>query len=193
MTPSLLELDHFSLGYRQGSRWKPLLDEVDLTLPRGELLLFLGPSGGGKSTFIDAILGLDDCWAPRLYREGHALLLGERVTTPLKRQVRQRIGIAFQEGALLDDFSPQENISLATGWSGRTARDRARELLRLVGLPEPPSTVAALSGGQRRRIALARALARDPDLLVLDEPTAGLDPSSAEAIAETIRKSHLAR
>jgi ABC-type multidrug transport system ATPase subunit/ABC-type transporter Mla maintaining outer membrane lipid asymmetry permease subunit MlaE len=189
----LLVLERFSVGFRVGARWRPVLDQVDLRLPRGELLLLLGPSGGGKSTVIDALLGLDDPWAPRFRREGRARLLGETIRGPLPRRLRARIGVAFQDGALLDDASPLENVALATGLSRRRARDRAAELLASVGLPAPPPSVAALSGGQRRRVALARALARDPDLLVLDEPTAGLDPDSAAEIAATIATAHRAR
>ncbi len=190
---ALLELTGYSVGFRQGSRWRPILDEVDLVLPRGELLLFLGPSGSGKSTVVDALLGLDDPWAPRFRSEGKAYLLGERVRAPLPSRLRNRIGIAFQDGALLDEVSPLENVALATGLRGAAALARARELLHSVGLPAPPQTVAALSGGQRRRVALARALARDPDLLVLDEPTAGLDQVSAIEIATTIAEAHRAR
>ncbi|MGA1488532.1 MAG: ATP-binding cassette domain-containing protein [Planctomycetota bacterium] len=190
---SLLELSDYAVGYRDGSRWRPMVDAVDLRLPRGELLLFLGPSGGGKSTVVDALLGLDDPWDPRMIVQGRALLLGEPVTTPLRPQLRARIGVAFQDGALLDDCSPLDNVALATGLGRREARARARELLRKVGLPEPPRAVASLSGGQRRRVALARALAGDPDLLVLDEPTAGLDPASAALIAAEIAAVHAER
>jgi ABC-type lipoprotein export system ATPase subunit/ABC-type transporter Mla maintaining outer membrane lipid asymmetry permease subunit MlaE len=190
---ALLELSRFSVGFRQGARWRPILDEVDLVLERGELLLFIGPSGSGKSTVVDALLGLDDPWAPRLRRQGRARLLGEEVRSPLPAPLRARIGIAFQDGALLDEVSPTRNVALATGGRGAAATAQARELLASVGLAEPPATVAALSGGQRRRVALARALARDPDLLILDEPTAGLDRESAREIAALVADVHRAR
>ncbi|MCA8962338.1 MAG: ATP-binding cassette domain-containing protein, partial [Planctomycetes bacterium] len=191
--PPALRFSGFRVGYRTGSGTRWILDSVDLDVPTGELVLLLGPSGGGKSTLIGAILGLDDPHAPSLRMGGTLEVLGQPVTGPLPRGLRGRVGAVFQEGALIDDLSVRENIELAVREIAdpeRKVAPRVDGLLERVGLAHPPSRVAALSGGQRKRIALARSLAGDPALLVLDEPTAGLDPRGAEEIARLIREVH---
>ncbi len=192
MTELALRMNKFRVGYRQrqGVRW--LLDSIDLELPIGEVVLLLGPSGGGKSTLTSALLGLDDPFSPSTKTGGQLEVLGVPIDGPLPNSLRGRVGAVFQDGALIDDLSVRGNIELAIReLSGHgSSRTRTDELLTRVGLAHPPNSVAALSGGQRKRVALARALAGEPELLILDEPTAGLDSRGASEVAHLIRNVH---
>lgn len=190
MTTAALRLRDFELGYSTAPGTRMILEDVNLELPAGELVLFVGPSGSGKSSLLAAILGFDDPFAPRAHIRGDLKVLGEPVAGTLSPKLRGRVAILFQDGALIDELSPRGNVTLALRESARPTRATADELLQRVGLPHPPATVAALSGGQRKRVGLARTLAVDPELLILDEPTAGLDPPGARAVAELIRDVH---
>ena len=195
-------LEGFALGFPVGGlpgggfpgtggvRW--IVDEVDLEIPCGALVLLVGPSGSGKSTLMTALLGLEDPYRPALERRGTLRVLDTVVDGSLPAALRGRVNAVFQDGALIDELSPVENVALALRERDRPT-DEAAELLARVGLPHPPAMVVHLSGGERRRLALARALVGEPELLVLDEPTAGLDPPAARTIAERIREVHDAR
>ncbi|MEZ5990652.1 MAG: ATP-binding cassette domain-containing protein [Planctomycetota bacterium] len=163
-----LRLDGFGLGFagRGGTLW--VFDGVDLELPGGRLVVLTGPSGSGKSCLLDWIAGEMDAEDPRWLRRGRSRFTGNE---------RPRIVALFQDDGLWDDLSPLDNVRLVAG-----SRARAHELLAAVGLPEPATRVEELSGGQRKRVALARALALDPDLLLLDEPTSGLDPEATRQV-----------
>ncbi|MEE8143443.1 MAG: ATP-binding cassette domain-containing protein [Planctomycetota bacterium] len=186
---SALSFRNFELGYPTREGVRLILEGVTLEVPAGKLLLVLGPSGGGKTSLLWAILGLDHPFFPRSVVSGELHVLGERVHEELPASLRHKVGAVFQDGSLIDELSPRANVHLAVQEQGGS-RERTAELLRRVGLPHPPRDVAALSGGERRRLALARALARSPQLLVLDEPTAGLDATSSEALARLVREVH---
>jgi len=174
-----LVLRRFSLSFRKGLRIAWILKDVDLDLPAGGLYLLQGPSGAGKSTLIDLLAGeLDPCDSTWV-RRGRAAL-----ETPGRS--RPRVAALFQQDGLWDDLSVVENVRR----SARGDRAAAAALLAQVGLPDPPERVSLLSGGQRKRVALARALAHAPDLLLLDEPTAGLDPAAAEQVFAALRALH---
>ena len=166
-----------------------VLKAVDLTVPTGATTALVGPSGGGKTVLLKCAAGL---LRPD---SGRVDALGE---TDVRRwsPLRPRIGVLFQRNALFDSMSVWQNVAFPLGRRGtpaKQARAEAFHLLAQVGLDQrageaPP---VALSGGMRKRAALARALAGNPDLLLLDDPTAGLDPVLAASMEQLIR--HLVR
>jgi phospholipid/cholesterol/gamma-HCH transport system ATP-binding protein len=165
-----------------------VLQGVDLTVPKGETLVIMGQSGGGKSVLLKHMIGL-------LKPDRGQVLIDGRDIAPLTGRaldkVRLRFGMLFQGAALFDSMTVAENVGFAlrehTSMSERQIKDRVEECLRLVGLfdvgHKPPS---ALSGGMRKRVGLARAVAMSPDIVLYDEPTTGLDPIMADLINELI-------
>jgi ABC-type multidrug transport system ATPase subunit/ABC-type transporter Mla maintaining outer membrane lipid asymmetry permease subunit MlaE len=187
---SFWEMRSFSLAHRRGSGW--LLENVDLTVPRGGLYLLVGASGGGKSSLMRLSAGLLEEREPAPHTQGQFICLGEPVHQGLPSTLRHRVAAVLQEEGLLDELTPRENVELALRTAGRS-RKLAPALLAQAGLDPAPTQTARLSGGQRKRLAVARALASEPEVLFCDEPTAGLDPAAARAIAELLRESHTRR
>jgi lipoprotein-releasing system ATP-binding protein len=157
---------------------------VDLTAQRGEFIALTGPSGSGKSTLLYLLGILDRPTA------GEVSLLGQPTTTlsdDLRAEVRnQRIGFVFQFHFLLPEFSAEENVAiplLRRGLTSRRARERAAAALADLGLGDKRDRrPGELSGGEQQRVAVARALAGDPVLLLADEPTGNLDSANAENV-----------
>lgn len=164
-----------------------VLDGVSFRLPRGQTKIVLGSSGSGKSTMLKLMMGLDQPDAGQILIEGEDLgRAGERQLMRL----RPRIGMVFQESALFDSLSVFENVAFRlfeTGMDEDTIVDRVREVLGFVGLEEAIDKMPSeLSGGMKRRVALARALVSRPSVMLYDEPTAGLDPITSRRINELI-------
>jgi phospholipid/cholesterol/gamma-HCH transport system ATP-binding protein len=164
---------------------KTILDGISFTVRRGETKVILGPSGGGKSTIIRLILGLLKPDA------GEILIDGENITDHDEHAmmpVRQKIGMVFQEGALFDSLSVYENVAYRLREQRVDEEEIEREvrrMLQFVALEDAIEKMPIeLSGGMRRRVGIARALIGDPQIVLFDEPTAGLDPPTARTICE---------
>jgi putative ABC transport system ATP-binding protein len=168
------------------------LQGVDLELRTGEFVAVMGPSGCGKSTLLNLIAGLD---TPS---DGEILVAGESLNgkdeNDLARLRRAHIGIVFQFFNLLEGMTALENVTLpavVAGTPRRAAEGRARDLLDLLGLADKASdTPGVLSGGLRQRLAIARALANDPTVLLADEPTGALDSAGGKEVLELLRRLH---
>ncbi|BEV16166.1 ATP-binding cassette domain-containing protein [Herbaspirillum sp. DW155] len=164
-------------------------DQLDLQVRRGEILGVVGGSGTGKSVLLRSIVGLQHPAAGQVKVFGQDL---SALSTEARSQYERRFGVLFQQGALFSSLTVLENIALPLTEYGGLDADEARGIsamkLALAGLPIAAGDKypAALSGGMIKRAALARALALDPDILFLDEPTAGLDPISAAAFDRLI-------
>lgn len=184
----MLEVSHLSKTYAAGDK---ALDDVSFTIPAGQVVGLIGPSGAGKSTLIRCINRLVEP------TEGTISLSGTNITgmsTSELRSVRRRIGMIFQEYALVERLSVMENVlsgrlGYVSFWRSFMRRypkadvQKAFALLDRVGLIDHASKRAdALSGGQRQRVGIARALEQDPELLLIDEPTASLDPKTSRQI-----------
>jgi lipoprotein-releasing system ATP-binding protein len=163
-----------------------VLDGVDLEIARGDSVSVIGRSGSGKSTLLQVLGGLDEPNAGEVYVGGRAL---HRLNEEEVGRVRSdMIGFVFQFHHLLREFTALENVmmpQLIRGAGTREARDRARELLAGMGLESRAThKPAQLSGGEQQRVAVARALANRPLVLLADEPSGNLDPETAEALHE---------
>lgn len=169
---------------------RAVLNGVDLEVRKGETLVILGRSGCGKSVLLRHVLGLlrPDAGEVRVFGEALESLPPRRL-----KELRLRFGMVFQNGALFDSLTTAENVEFGLlehrVMRPREARDRARECLALVGLEGVEDRLPAdLSGGMRKRVALARAIAMKPDVVLYDEPTTGLDPMTSEQINQLMVK-----
>lgn len=185
MTEYLLKIEHLQKAYKEVI---PLKD-VNLTVSPGEIISIIGPSGTGKSTLLRMINRLEDATAGKIY------LRDMEITSPDCdiSQARQKIGMIFQSFNLFPHLTVAENIMAAPVALKKRPRqeayDKAKELLASVGLADKTfSYPDELSGGQQQRVAIVRALAMEPQLLLLDEPTSALDPTMTGEVEAVIRK-----
>ncbi|HWB08490.1 MAG TPA: ABC transporter ATP-binding protein [Pirellulales bacterium] len=169
-----------SKSYRNGSEISPVLRGINLSVRRGECVFLVGPSGSGKTTLLSILGCVLSADAGRLeILEKNVLGLPPAEQTRFRRE---QIGFVFQRFHLFNALTAAENVCVPLsllGWSKARSRSKAAELLSLVGLSDKASSlVTRLSMGQRQRVAFARALAGDPQLILADEPTASLDAES---------------
>jgi phospholipid/cholesterol/gamma-HCH transport system ATP-binding protein len=185
-TPPLVELRNLTFGYGE----RAILDNISLTVPRGKVTALMGASGGGKTTVLKLIGG------QIRGQSGQTLFDGQDVTTMGPKalyEARRRMGMLFQFGALFTDMSVFDNVAFPlrehTQLPEAMVRDIVLMKLNAVGLRGARDLMPSeLSGGMARRVALARAIALDPELVMYDEPFAGLDPISLGTAARLIRQ-----
>jgi osmoprotectant transport system ATP-binding protein len=176
-----VELRHVSKVFAGGIK---AVDDISLLVPAGRIVALLGPSGGGKTTTLRLINRLEEATS------GQVLVRGEDVRRQRPELLRRSIGYVIQEGGLFPHLNVAANVATVpklVGWPRGRIRRRVGEVLDMVGLPEGKfgrRMPAQLSGGQRQRVGVARGLAADPDLLLMDEPFGALDPGTREALQE---------
>ena len=179
-------------GLKKSFGHKGVLDGMDIEVAKGESLVIIGASGSGKSVFLKCVLGIIHADAGSILIDGEDMTGGDRAT---RERVRRKMGMLFQGGALFDSLTVWENVAFALNEGvGRRriarahSRDIAIEKLNSVGLSADVADLspAELSGGMQKRVALARAIAPSPEILLFDEPTTGLDPIMADTINNLI-------
>ncbi|GAB2898910.1 ABC transporter ATP-binding protein [Streptomyces mayteni] len=184
----MYELTDVTKTYRRGKAAVVALDGVRLTVPSGERLVIQGPTGGGKSTLLQLLGGLDRASGGSVVLDGTDL--GQLSEAKLTRLRAERIGFVFQGFHLIPTLTAQENVETALAPLGLRAaerRRRAAEALESVGLAERANHLPSeLSGGQQQRVAIARALAKRPQVLLADEPTGNLDESTRDEVMEVL-------
>ena len=196
--PAILELDAVVRTYRQMETSLEVIRGASLRVPAGELVGLIGPSGAGKSTLLHVagLLELPDCGEVRVVGR----TCGTMSDSDRTAVRRDEIGFVYQFHHLLTEFSALENVMLPQMIAGRprgAARERAMELIESVGLHDRVNhRPARLSGGEQQRVAIVRALANRPRLLLADEPTGNLDSHAADDVfsllIDFVRKSGLA-
>jgi phospholipid/cholesterol/gamma-HCH transport system ATP-binding protein len=183
MSGFVLELKDVTKSYGDHQ----VLDGVSFQLRRGETKIIIGASGSGKSTILKLIMGLEKP------DDGQIFVDGEEITQLKEREmvhIRKRIGMVFQESALFDSLNVRENVAYTLyemGTDEEEIETRVRKELGFVGLEDAIEKMPSeLSGGMKRRVSLARTMISDPEIMLYDEPTAGLDPITSRKINELI-------
>ena len=155
------------------------VDDISFSVKRGSLFAFLGLNGAGKSTTINIITGI-------LSKNDGKIIFDGKDMDEYRNSIKSEIGIVFQNSVLDPVLTPKENLTLRAGFygiRGQAWKDRLKVLTDMLGLQEfMDRPVGKLSGGQKRRVDIARAMVHDPKLLILDEPTTGLDPQTRKAV-----------
>jgi phospholipid/cholesterol/gamma-HCH transport system ATP-binding protein len=166
-----------------------VLDHVSFTVAPGEMKLMLGESGGGKSTILKLVLGLEKPDGGEIFVDGEEIT---RLPEEELNRVREKMGIVFQDGALFDSLTVFENVAYRLqerGEDDKTIERKVEEILTFVGLKgDEDKMPSELSGGMKRRVAIARAVVDEPEIVLFDEPTTGLDPPTAGTICELALK-----
>ena len=177
----MITFDNVTKIYKRGAR--PALDHVGLTIDRGEFVFLVGTSGSGKSTFLSLVLGEESA------TEGKILVLGKdlgRLSRWKVPALRRQVGVVFQDFRLLENKNVYDNVAIALQVIGKPRRVIRRvvpEVLQMVGLGGKDKRFPhELSGGEQQRVAIARAMVNRPPILLADEPTGNLDPSTSLGI-----------
>ena len=184
-------LDVDSLEVRRGER--AIVSGISFSASRGEVIALMGASGAGKTTILRAIAGLDPIAAGAVVVDGLTLKPGRLARGQAMRELHRRVGMVFQFHHLFEHMTAHRNVWLAPVHVMRVSRAdaeaRAHELLVSLGVGARSAAMPhELSGGEAQRVAIARALAVEPPLLLMDEPTASLDPARRGELASTLRQ-----
>lgn len=180
---ALLSIEHLKKSYGDNV----VLEDISLSVKRGEVIVVIGPSGCGKSTFLRCINALEPIQGGTIEVDGKEVTSSEKDLTEL----RQKVGMVFQSYDLFPHMTVLDNITLAPTKVKKIpkaqAEEAARALLKRVGLTDKEKSYPReLSGGQKQRVAIARALAMEPEVLLLDEVTAALDPEMVREVLDVI-------
>lgn len=169
-----------SVTIRHGKR--TILDSISVIFKEGEITGILGPNGAGKTNLLHAIMGL------RKPVSGKIVVLGKTIP-PTSAELRERIGIVFQDTALYEELTVKENLQFTASLYNITSRsERISQVMELLGIKDRENdAIATLSGGYKRRVAIARSLLHQPELLVIDEPTLGVDVETRHVIWSHLR------
>lgn len=182
----MLQVKHLSKSYASGNQIYPVLKDVSLEVKKGEFVAVMGPSGSGKTTLLNCI----SCFIP--HEEGEILLAGREISglkeAKLAKVRNRQMGFVFQDFMLLDGLTVFENICLPQIIAGRPAvqmEERAEKICRLFGIEKIMGKYPAeISGGEKQRTAVARALMNQPCVILADEPTGNLDSRSCRAVID---------
>ena len=185
---AILDIQNLLKIYNTGPEELKILDSLSLQIPEGRSTVITGESGSGKSTLLNLIGGLDSINGGKIFSCGFPIHdLGEKQLTDYRRN---SVGLVFQSHYLLKDFTAIENIAIPARIAGvdkKSALERAEKLIEEVGLADRREHYPSqMSGGERQRIALARSLVNDPDLILADEPTGNLDEKNSRIVEDIL-------
>jgi len=185
----IVEIENLGKAYVQGHEQVQVLEDINFLARKGEFIVLLGPSGSGKSTFLNLIGLLDDSYSGEIRLYGRKLeLLSEKEKAVLRLK---NIGFVFQFDSLLPEFTVLENIDMPSRIAGRSDPGRARGLLKRFGLEALADKFPMeISGGEKQRAAILRALINNPGLLIADEPTGNLDKHNAKIVLDDLKKAN---
>jgi len=185
-----LAIKNLTYSYSKGGNKTIVLENLNAVISKGEMVALVGPSGSGKTTLLNLIGLLDELKNGKIYLEGKLINPNKHFD---RNKIRlHQIGFVFQFHRLLPEFSARENIAIPqmiTGLTKNLALKRSDELLEMMGIYDRRNNrPGELSGGEQQRVAIARGLANAPDILLADEPTGNLDPTTAQEVINQLRQ-----
>jgi putative ABC transport system ATP-binding protein len=192
MSTPAVEVQNLRKVYGSGHTEVVAIRDATLSIARGEIVGMLGPSGSGKSTILTAMALINPPTSGQVAINGTPVLDGSKALVDLRAFRRQHLGFVFQKANLIPFLTALENVQIAlevNDTAPKAARQRALELLDYLGVAERANSLPdALSGGEQQRVAVARALANNPSLILADEPTAALDSQRGRQVMELFAK-----